>query len=171
MQADTRVCAVLRPPKKQSVERLSTPQKSATFFEESQHKHLHCTVSRSFGIYKTHKSFEKMATIDNDFKQVLDDFKKRLKPEEQTRFAMTTLVELQKVASDIQERQRRSKTAQNLTRIQPFLQAMSQYTEIIEVFLNTSSILCFVWGPMKFMLMVSLLRKRMIPRASLANLS
>ncbi|KAF8852553.1 hypothetical protein BDZ45DRAFT_807386 [Acephala macrosclerotiorum] len=96
-----------------------------------------------------------MATIDDGFKQVLDDFKKRLKPEEQTRFAMTTLVDLQKAASDIQERQRRSKTAQNLARIQPFLQVMSQYTEIIEVFLNTSSMLCFVWGPMKFILMTA----------------
>jgi len=96
-----------------------------------------------------------MANIEDDFKQVLDDFKKRLKPDEEARFSITTLGDLQNAASDVQEKQRKSKTAQNLKRIEPFLQAMAQYKDIIEVFLNTSSLLCFVWGPMKFMLLVS----------------
>jgi hypothetical protein len=96
-----------------------------------------------------------MATIEDGFKQVLSDFKKRLKPEEEARFAFTTLADLEVAANDLQEKQRGSKTAQNLRRIEPFLQAMAQYKGIIEVFLNTSSILCFVWGPMKFMLLVS----------------
>ncbi|KAE9372535.1 hypothetical protein N431DRAFT_536388 [Stipitochalara longipes BDJ] len=96
-----------------------------------------------------------MATIEDGFKQVLDDFKKRLKPEEKAAFAGTTLFDLQNEANSLQEKQRKSKTAQNLRRIDPFLQAMAQYTEVIEVFLNTSSILCFVWGPMKFMLLTA----------------
>ena len=101
-----------------------------------------------------------MATIEDGFKRVLADFKKRLKPEEEARFALTTLADLEKAANDLQEKQRRSKTAQNLKRIEPFLQAMAQYKGIIEMFLNTSSILCFVWGPMKFMLLVSRRRIR-----------
>jgi hypothetical protein len=96
-----------------------------------------------------------MANIEDNFKQVLEDFKKRLKPDERASFSITTLGDLQNAAKDLQERQRKSKTAQNLKRIEPFLQAMAQYKEIIEVFLNTSSLLCFVWGPMKFMLLVS----------------
>jgi hypothetical protein len=96
-----------------------------------------------------------MATIEDGFKQVLDDFKKRLKPEEKAAFACTTLSDLKNEVTNLQEKQRKSKTAQNLRRIDPFLQAMSQYTQVIEVFLNTSSMLCFVWGPMKFMLLVS----------------
>jgi hypothetical protein len=108
-------------------------------------------VIRPFGaVFST-----SMATIEDDFKQVLDGFKKRLKPDEEASFAITTLVDLQNAANDLQEKQRKSKTAQNLKRIEPFLQAMTQYKEIIEVFLNTSSILCFVWGPMKLMLLVS----------------
>jgi DNA helicase IV len=91
-----------------------------------------------------------MATIEDNFKQVVDDFVKRLKPDEKAAFASTTLSELQNEVVNLQERQRKSKTAQNLRRIDPLLQAMSQYTQVIEVFLNTSSILCFVWGPMKF---------------------
>jgi hypothetical protein len=96
-----------------------------------------------------------MATIEDSFKQVLDDFKKRLNPDELAKFSVTTLGDLQNAAINLQEKQRKSKTAQNLKRIEPFLQAMAQYKEIIEVFLNTSSLLCFVWGPMKFMLLVS----------------
>jgi len=97
-----------------------------------------------------------MTTIEDGFKQVLDDFKKRLKPGEAEKFAsIQSLKDVELTAKDIQEKQRRSKTAQNLNRIQPFLQAMGQYKDIIEVFLNASSMLCFVWGPMKFMLMVS----------------
>jgi hypothetical protein len=94
-------------------------------------------------------------TLEDGFMQVLADFKKRLKPEERAMFEFTELEHLQFAAKDIQERQKRSKTAQNLTRIQPFLQAMMQFKDTIEVFLNTSSIFCFVWGPMKFMLLVS----------------
>lgn len=97
-----------------------------------------------------------MATIEDDFRKVLTDFKKKLKPEEQAEFKITTLAELEKVAYEVQETQRKSKTARNLKKIEPFLQAMSQYTRIIEVFLNASSFLCFVWGPMKSMLLVSL---------------
>lgn len=96
-----------------------------------------------------------MATIEDGFKQVVTDFKKRLKADEEAKFAFTSLNDLEIAAKNLQEKQRKSKTAQNLTRIQPFLQAMAQYKDIIEVFLNTSPMLCFVWGPMKFMLLVS----------------
>jgi hypothetical protein len=86
---------------------------------------------------------------------VLADFTKRLKPEEQKKFALTSLNELQLATKDLQDKQTRGKTNQNLTRIQPFLNAMLQYKDTIEVFLNTSSILCFIWGPMNFMLLVN----------------
>jgi len=97
-----------------------------------------------------------MSTLEDDFNQVLAEFKKRLKPDERAKFALTSLNDLELAMKDVQEKQKKSKTAQNLTRIQPFLQAMMQYKEIIEVFLNASSMLCFIWGSMKFMLMVGL---------------
>jgi hypothetical protein len=96
-----------------------------------------------------------MASLEDGFQQALGDFKRRLKPDEEAQFAFTELGDLEIAVKDIQERQMKTKTSQNLTRIRPFLQAMAQYTGIIEVFLNTSSVLCFIWGPMKFMLLVS----------------
>lgn len=96
-----------------------------------------------------------MAVLEEDFKQAFSDFQKRLKPGEEAKFKeVKTLNDLEIAINHIQERQRKSKTAQNLTRIKPFLQAMAEYSKIIEVFLNTSSMLCFVWGPMKFALFV-----------------
>jgi hypothetical protein len=93
--------------------------------------------------------------MEDDFKQVLTDFKMRLKPDERAKFACTSLHDVELAMKEVQEKQKKSKTVQNLTRIQPFLQGMIQYKETIEVFLNTSSMLCFIWGPMKFMLLVS----------------
>jgi hypothetical protein len=78
-----------------------------------------------------------MATLQDGFKQVLEDFKKRLKPEEEAKFAVTSFNDLQVAVKDLQERQRKTKTAQNLRRIEPFLQAMTQYQGIIEVFLDS----------------------------------
>lgn len=42
----------------------------------------------------------------------------------------------------------------NLTRVSGFLEAMNQFGAVIEVFLNTSEILAFVWGPLNFLLLV-----------------
>ena len=42
----------------------------------------------------------------------------------------------------------------NLSRILGFLEAMNQFGKVVEVFLNTSDILAFVWGPVKFILLV-----------------
>lgn len=45
----------------------------------------------------------------------------------------------------------------NLSRILGFLEAMKQFGAVVEVFLNTSDILAFVWGPLKFLLLVRIL--------------
>jgi len=107
-----------------------------------------------FSGFASHLHHEIMATVEEGFKNAVADFRKHLKPEEESQFKFTTLNDLQLAAKDIQEKQRKTKTTRSLTRIQPFLQAMTEYTKVIEVFLNTSSILCFIWGPMKFMLLV-----------------
>ena len=100
-----------------------------------------------------------MASIEADLKEVLDNYKKKLTPEEEKKFASTTLKDLKDAITGLQDDQRKSKTVRNLAKMQKFLSCMSQYQTIIEVFLNTSDILCFVWGPLKFLLLVSFLRR------------
>jgi hypothetical protein len=79
------------------------------------------------------------------FKQALDDFRKTLSPEDQNEMQFTTLEHLQECILDIQREQINGRAARNINRLAPFLDAMGQYQTLIEVFLNASSILCFVW--------------------------
>ena len=95
-----------------------------------------------------------MSSIDNNFQQSLVNFSKRLTKQELEDFKFSSLRDVLDVVEDIQAEQGRRKEMMNLTRIRRFLEAMDQYGKVIEVFLNASSLLCFVWGPMKFCLQV-----------------
>ncbi|KAF2642210.1 hypothetical protein P280DRAFT_449775 [Massarina eburnea CBS 473.64] len=70
-------------------------------------------------------------------------------------FQLTSLDDLKLQISIIQNDQRKSAKLRYLKRLEPFLVAMEQYGQIVEVFLNVSDIIAFVWGPMKFLLMVA----------------
>ena len=88
------------------------------------------------------------------FEKIVARFKARLTVEEEKNFAFTTLDEVRAVVLQIQHDQENLKSLMNFTRLQSFLEAMEQFSIVIGVFVNTSSILCFVWGPMKFLLQV-----------------
>jgi hypothetical protein len=93
--------------------------------------------------------------IPDGFQQAVAKFSLRLTKEEFENFKFSTLKELHTVLDTIQTGQGKRRELMNLTRIQAFLEAMDQYGRVVEVFLNASSILCFVWGPMKFLLQAS----------------
>ena len=95
-----------------------------------------------------------MAHVKDVFQSALSDFTTRLTPKEQNDFQLTTFDDVRREIARIQTEQENSKTMRNMVRIQSFLEAMDQFGEIVEVFLNTSSLLAFVWGPMKFILKV-----------------
>lgn len=103
--------------------------------------------------YYRHKTSIHQITAD-PFQIGLSNFKKRLTQEEQLRFQTTTLDDLKASILKIQDDQSQRKSMMNLPRVKFFIEAFEQYSNVIEVFLNTSSILCFVWGPMKFCLRV-----------------
>ena len=70
----------------------------------------------------------------------------------------------------IQQEQENLKTLVNLSRIHSFLEAMQQFGKVIEVFLNVSDAIAFLWGPMKFLLLVcQSLSEAAVPSISLAN--
>ncbi|KAF7918225.1 uncharacterized protein EAE98_009837 [Botrytis deweyae] len=91
----------------------------------------------------------------DSFQIALASFKKRLTQEEQLRFQTTTLDEVKIAILKIQDDQSRRKSMMNLSRVKSFIEAFEQYSNVVEVFLNTSSVLCFIWGPMKFCLQVA----------------
>jgi hypothetical protein len=100
-----------------------------------------------------------MASINNNFQQVLADFTKRLTKDELNDFKFSSLNDVLITVETIQTEQGQLKKMMNLTRIQRFLEAMNHYGSVIEVFLNASEVLCFVWGPMKFCLQVRMVKR------------
>lgn len=66
----------------------------------------------------------------------------------------TTYPQLCAEIERIQDEQNARTDMRNLARIKPFLEAMEQFSKIIEVFLNVSNIIAFLWGPIKLLLMV-----------------
>lgn len=94
-------------------------------------------------------------SLNTNFQQVLVKFKKRLTREEEEDFKFTSLENVVVAINAIQRKQGERRELMNLPRIKRFIEAMGQYEKIIEVFLNTSDILCFIWGPMKFCLQAS----------------
>jgi hypothetical protein len=92
--------------------------------------------------------------LENSFEATLLDFKKRLTPKEQNDFQFTTLDGVKREIARIQKEQDDLKTMMNMSRIQSFLEGMNELGKVIEVFLNASNFVAFVWGPVKFLLQV-----------------
>ncbi|KAK4202169.1 NACHT domain-containing protein [Triangularia verruculosa] len=92
---------------------------------------------------------------DNAFDQVLQEFRRRLTPEEEHQFQGTTLDVLKIEILRIQSDQRKRKELMHMGRIQGFLEAMEQFGKVIEVFTNTNETLAFVWGPIKLLLLTA----------------
>lgn len=95
-----------------------------------------------------------MAAAKNGFESTLSSFKNHLTQKELANFQFSTLEEVQSLVARIQAEQGSQKNMMNFTRLQSFLEAMSQFGEVIEVFLNASEFVAFVWGPLKFVLKV-----------------
>ncbi|KAI9858937.1 MAG: hypothetical protein M1813_007239 [Trichoglossum hirsutum] len=93
-----------------------------------------------------------MSSENDSFERTLRSFKTRLTQKEREDFQFATLEDVRKVIARIQNEQEGTKAMMNMSRIQSFLEAMEQFGKVIEVFLNASSLVAFVWGPMKFLL-------------------
>jgi len=90
----------------------------------------------------------------NAFRGAVSRFRARLSGTELTEFKSTTYEILCHEIMRIQYEQEAKKSMMNLGRIQSFLEAMHQFSKTIEVFLNVSDAVAFVWGPVKFLLLV-----------------
>jgi hypothetical protein len=95
-----------------------------------------------------------MSSAEDTFQATLASFRKRLTPKEQEDFQFATIGDVRKVIACIQNEQETVKGMMNMSRIQSFLEAMEQFGKVVEVFLNASEFVAFVWGPVKFLLQV-----------------
>jgi hypothetical protein len=88
------------------------------------------------------------------FTKALDAFRRRLSEEELSKFKNTTYESLVAELVQLQQKQEKNKEMVNMARIQAFLEGMQQLGKTIEVFLNVHEVVCFIWGPIKFLLLV-----------------
>src|ERR1700732_4173070 len=95
-----------------------------------------------------------MDSAEDIFQKTLASFRKRLTPKEREDFQFATIGDVRTVIACIQKEQETLKAMMNMSRIQSFLEAMEQFGNVIEVFLNASNFVAFIWGPMKFFLQV-----------------
>jgi hypothetical protein len=81
----------------------------------------------------------------SSFQGALTSFKSQLEPDILSRFRMTTIQDLKQEVLAIQRKHASKKRLQNMQRLEGFIAAMEQYGKVIEVFLNASDILAFIW--------------------------
>ncbi|EPS38617.1 hypothetical protein H072_7588 [Dactylellina haptotyla CBS 200.50] len=84
----------------------------------------------------------------------LTEFKQRLNDEQKKEFSLAKYADVEYTSARLQEELRQSKSYKALGLLQPFVEGLSGYAKVIEVFAQTSEILAFVWGPIKFLLQV-----------------
>lgn len=84
---------------------------------------------------------------DCHFTTALEEFKKgvKLSADEESLFKLTKLEDLRIFIRDLQEEQCRQRRMSYLKRLEPFLKTMEEYGKVIEVFVNASDIVAFIW--------------------------
>jgi hypothetical protein len=92
------------------------------------------------------------------FERELKSFKARLTQSEQSNFTDTTIEELYLTVASIQKTQISERMNKNITRLRTFLEAIESLSKILDLFVNISDFVAFVWGPIKYLLLVSVSR-------------
>lgn len=90
------------------------------------------------------------------FERELKSFKAHLTQSEQNNFAGTTIKDLHLTIAGIQKTQLSDRTNKNVKRIRTFLEAVESLTKVLDIFVNVNDFVAFVWGPVKFLLLVGL---------------
>jgi hypothetical protein len=79
------------------------------------------------------------------FSLYLQSFVETLTDEQKNEFEFSTLEDFQGALVAIQNRQSSVRKMRNLARLRCFVEAMDQYGKVIEVFVNASELVCFIW--------------------------
>jgi len=82
---------------------------------------------------------------ESSFRRALQQFKEHIKGSESEQFQFTDLATLKASMKEIQDEQASKSRMRNMNRLRKFLDGMEQYEKLIEVFLNASEFVAFVW--------------------------
>ncbi|KAK6950757.1 hypothetical protein Daesc_007282 [Daldinia eschscholtzii] len=89
------------------------------------------------------------------FQRALIRFKQSLTPDLACEFSISSLADVKQVCMEIQKKNGNDGKLRHMGRLRGFIEAMEQFGKVIEVFVNASEIVCFIWGPMKFILLTA----------------
>ncbi|KAK3339412.1 hypothetical protein B0H65DRAFT_299455 [Neurospora tetraspora] len=93
-----------------------------------------------------------MTPQSESFKRALARFERDVGPRRAQEFSNCSLHDVHLLMKKIQAEQERKGEMRHLKRLESFLEAMKELGKVIEVFTNTTVFLCYVWGPIKFLL-------------------
>ena len=79
------------------------------------------------------------------FQRALERFTKSLSSKQREDFQACTLEDVIKEIGAIQERRGNERALRGIARLQKFIEAMKQYGELVNVFLNSTPFLGFIW--------------------------
>jgi hypothetical protein len=79
------------------------------------------------------------------FSRGLADFQKRLSAEQIEEFRFATFQSLQEAVVSIQKEQAQRQSFRNLNKIRPFIDGLTQYSGIIELFVNMQPLVGAIW--------------------------
>ncbi|KAF4413455.1 Vegetative incompatibility protein HET-E-1 [Colletotrichum fructicola] len=86
------------------------------------------------------------------FEVSLTTFKATLKKSEVENFRFATGDEFKTAIDQIQTKLHHKRRQLNLTKLRSFVEAMTQFGKVLDVFCQTSETIAFIWGPWKFLL-------------------
>ncbi|KAL8707590.1 MAG: hypothetical protein Q9220_007431 [cf. Caloplaca sp. 1 TL-2023] len=89
------------------------------------------------------------------FHRAVEKFTKTLTAKQKDGFDVCKLQDVYDVVQTIQTRRGNEKTLRNMARLKSFLEAMDQYRLVVEAFLNCTPFMGYVWGPIRFILLVT----------------
>ncbi|KAH8880581.1 hypothetical protein GQ53DRAFT_669656, partial [Thozetella sp. PMI_491] len=89
------------------------------------------------------------------FGKAVERFRNQLSEEQRVQFATTSLKDVKLEIQRVQDHYGPEKRLRNMRRLSKFLEVMSQIEQVVSVFLNVSEVVAFVWGPIKFGLVVA----------------
>ena len=97
-----------------------------------------------------------MATPGDDFKKALTIFQNRLTQRELDDFRFASHDEVLATISKIQIKQGTERRMVNINRAKRFIEGMNGFCEVLKIFGDSHIFVAAIWGPVKFLLRVSI---------------
>ncbi|KAH7165444.1 hypothetical protein EDB81DRAFT_253192 [Dactylonectria macrodidyma] len=98
------------------------------------------------------------ANTSISFTRSLEKFRQELSDDQKQQFSTTGLEEVKRAMQQIQDQIGPDKKLRNFTRLKKFFEGMKQMEELVKIFLQVHEVVAFIWGPIKFVMMIAATR-------------